>query len=207
MALIAFGCFFSLATFGPGYHPVAGRPGSPGARAQTTAILRFRANRRGGRGRGIGGLKQADFKANILITQSNQETEKWVLMPAADRPGAGRLRQLIPGKKYYLPIVVTDYAFPASEQMYLTAHVRFISPTGKILFGAAKVSGALAPDPRSPSVIVLNPVMDITSDPSDPLGTYTVRVTITDHVHSTYARAEEQFQLVPEPSAESRAGK
>jgi hypothetical protein len=155
----------------------------------------------------LSGLTEANFKANILITESHAETEKWVLMPAADRPGAGRLRQLVPGKKYYLPFVVTDYPWPASEQMNLTAHVRFISPAGRILFGAAKFSETIAPDPRSPSVIVLNPVMDITSDPGDPLGTYTVRVTITDHIHSVFAKAEEQFQLVPEAGAESKAGK
>jgi hypothetical protein len=37
----------------------------------------------------IAGLKEGDFHANILITDSNASIEKWVLMPAADQPGAG----------------------------------------------------------------------------------------------------------------------
>jgi hypothetical protein len=153
------------------------------------------------------GLKEGSFKANVLITDSHAAIGKWVLMPAADRPGAGRIRQVIRDKKFYLPFVVTDYPSPASEKMNLTAHVRMISPDGKTQFEAAKFSEALAPDPRSPSVIVLNPVMDITFDAGDLSGTYTIRVTITDHVHSAYAKAEEQFQLVPETGADGKAEK
>jgi len=142
------------------------------------------------------GLKEGTFKANILITDSHAAIERWVLMSAADRPNSGRLRELIPDKKFYVPFVVTDYPFSASEKMDLTAHVRLISPDGKTKFDAPELSGAIGPDPRSPSVIVLNPVMDITFETSDPPGTYTIRVTITDHVHSAYAKTEEQFQFI-----------
>ena len=97
------------------------------------------------------GLTEANFKANILITESHAAAEKWVLMPAADRPGAGRIRQVTRGKKYYLPFVVTDYPFPASEKMNLTAHVRFISPAGKTLFASAKWSETIAPTRDPPA--------------------------------------------------------
>ena len=147
------------------------------------------------------GLKEATFKTNILITESHAAIEKWVLMPEAGRAGAGRIRQATPGKKYYLPFVVTDYPWPASERMYLTAHVRLVSPAGKTLFVAAKFSGALGPDPKSPSVIVLNPVMDLTFDADDAPGMYTILVTVKDGVHSVYAKAEEQLQLIPGTSA------
>ncbi|HMD96106.1 MAG TPA: hypothetical protein VKM93_02080 [Terriglobia bacterium] len=153
------------------------------------------------------GLKEGSFKANILITDSHAAIERWVLMSATDRPNAGRLRELIPDKKFYLPFVVTDYPFSASEKMDLTARVRLISPDGKTKFAAPRFSGAIAPDPRSPSVIVLNPVMDITFDTSDPPSTYTVRVTITDHVHSAYAKAEEQFQFILAKGRKGEAAK
>ncbi len=150
------------------------------------------------------GLKEADFKANILITDSHDAIEKSVLTPDADRAGTGRIRQVTTGKKYYLPFVVTGYKWPASERMTLIAHVRLISPDGKTQFEAPAFSRTIAADPRSPSVIVLNPVMDYTLDSSDLPGTYTIRVTITDRVHSVYAKAEEQFQLIPQnsPAAE-----
>ena len=155
----------------------------------------------------IAGLKEGDFHANILITDSKDSVEKWVLMPAADRPGAGRFREVTRDKKFYVPFVVTEYAFPASEKMELNAHIRFISPTGKTLFDAPHISGAERPDPRSPHTIVLNPVMDLTFDSKDVPGTYTLRVTITDHAHSTYAKAEEKFQLLDGTTARGDLGK
>jgi hypothetical protein len=151
------------------------------------------------------GLTPANFKANILINESKAETEKWVLMPEAARAGAGRIRQVTTDKKYYLPFVVTGYTWPATEKMSLTARVRFISPVGKIIYASAKWSETIAPDPKSPSVIVLNPVMDITFDHNDVPGTYTIRIMITDHVHSTYAKAEEKLQLIQGTSAEGKA--
>lgn len=153
------------------------------------------------------GLKEGNFKANILITDSHNAIERWVLMPEANREGAGRIRQVTTGKKYYLPFVVTDYKWPASERMTLTAHVSLISPEGKTLFECPTASRTIFADPRSPSVIVLNPVMDYTLDSSDIPGTYTIRVTITDHVHSAYAKAEEQFQLIQGASAEEETAK
>jgi hypothetical protein len=144
----------------------------------------------------IAGLKEGDFQARILITDSHAAIEKWVLLPVAERSRAGRIREVAPGKKIYLPFVVTNYAFPTSEKMNLTAHIRLLSPDGKTIFDKPSFSGAIQPDPRSPSTIVLNPVMDITFDSHDLPGTYTIRVTITDHVHSAYAKAEEQFRLI-----------
>jgi hypothetical protein len=155
----------------------------------------------------IAGLKEGSFKANILITDSRAAIERWVLMSAADRANAGRFRELIPDRKFHLPFVVTDYPFSASEKMDLTAHVRLISPDGKTEFDAPRFCEVIAPDPRSPSVIVLNPVMDITFDTSDLPGTYTIRVTITDHVHSAYAKAEEQFQLIRAKGQKEEAAK
>lgn len=144
---------------------------------------------------GAAGLSTS-FQANILITDSKSAIEKWVLLPVANRPGAGRLHQVTPGMKIYLPFVVTNYNFPASENMNLTAHVRISGPDGKTLLDEPRMSGAIKPDPRSPNVIVLNPVIDLTFDASDLPGTYTIRVTIADNVHGTDASAEETFQLI-----------
>jgi len=152
-------------------------------------------------------LKEATFKANILITDSHAAIDKWVLMSPADRPNAGRLRRLALDKPFYFPFVVTDYPWPATDRMKLTARVRVISPDGKIMHEEPEISGAIASDPRTPSVIVLNPVMNITFDTTDLPGAYTVSVTITDHVHSVYAKAEEQFQLTATKEAKRGAAK
>jgi hypothetical protein len=142
------------------------------------------------------GLKEAPFHANILLVDSKSAAEKWVLMPAADKPGAGRMRQVGAGEKIYVPFVVTDYPFPATEKMDLTVHIRFLSPEGKVLLEKPDFSETIAPDPKSPHLIVLNPVTEITFDSHDLPGTYTFRLTIVDHVHSTYAKAEEKIELI-----------
>ena len=38
--------------------------------------------------------------------------------------------------------------------------------------------------------------MDVTFDAGDLPGTYTFRLTVVDHVHSTYAKAEEKIELI-----------
>jgi len=84
---------------------------------------------------------------------------------------------------------------------------RLISPDGKTLFDRPRFLETIGADPRSPSVIVMMPVMNITFDTTDLPGTYTIRVTVTDHVHSAYAEAEEEFQLIKGKSAEGEAAK
>ena len=48
--------------------------------------------------------------------------------------------------------------------------------------------------------------MDVTFEKTDLPGSYTILVSITDHVHNTYAKAREQFQLVSSTSDKSKAG-
>ena len=142
------------------------------------------------------GLKEGGFHVDILLMDSKDSVLKWVLMPAADRPNAGRIRQVTRDKKIYVPFVVTDYPFPVSEKMNLTAHIRFLSPQSKVLLESPTFSETIGADPRSPHTIVLNPVMDVTFDAGDLPGTYTFRLTVVDHVHSTYAKAEEKIELI-----------
>jgi hypothetical protein len=146
----------------------------------------------------IAGLKGDQFHANILFVDSKAAIEKWVLLPPADKPGAGRMRQVTPGKQFHVAFVVTDYRYPASESMDLRAHIRVVSPQGKVVHEEPKFSEITGADPRSPSVIVMNPVMDLTFTPHDPPGKYEFQVTIVDHVHSSYAKAEEKIELVQE---------
>lgn len=142
------------------------------------------------------GLKPAEFHANILLTDSKTAIEKWVLMPAAEQSNAGRIRRVTRDKKIYVPFVVSEYPYPVTEKMDLIAHIRFISPTGKVLLESPKFSENVGVDPRSPQTIVLNPVMDMAFDARDVPGTYTLRMTIMDRVHNTYAKAEEKIELV-----------
>jgi hypothetical protein len=142
-------------------------------------------------------LSKHVFTANILFMDSKEAIEKWVLSPLLPRPGTGLVRQVKPGMKFYMPFVVTNYRFP-NENMYLSAQLRITDPEGKTIFEAPKVSGAVRRDPRSPHVIVLNPVMDLTFDEADQPGTYMIRVMVFDHAHNVSASTEASIELVKE---------
>ena len=144
----------------------------------------------------IAGLKEGGFHLDLLLMDSKGSVLKWVSLPAADRPSAGRIRRVTRNQKIYVPFVVTDYPFPVSEKMKLTAHIRLLSPQGKVLLDNPTFSETIGADPRSPHIIVLNPVMDVTFDSSNLFGTYTFRLSVVDHVHSTYAKAEEKIELI-----------
>jgi hypothetical protein len=150
----------------------------------------------------MAGKKEAEFHANILIVDSKSVIEKWVLLPAAERAKSGRFHQVPTGKKFFFPFVVTDYPYPATEKTDLSAHIRVLSPAGRVLLDQPAYSQTVTADPRSPHTIVLNPVMDITFDPKDTPGVYTFRLTVVDRVHATYSKAEEKLEIVP-PSKES----
>jgi hypothetical protein len=136
-----------------------------------------------------------DFKANLLITESNAEIQKWVLATPAERAVSGRKRTLEIDTRYLLPAVVTDYT-PDSKQILFTADYEMLGPGGKVYFQKTAFSSAQAYDPKSPSVIVLNPVLNLTFDKNDTPGKYTIRITVKDHLKGTVSRAEEQVTLV-----------
>jgi hypothetical protein len=144
----------------------------------------------------IAGLKEGGFHLDLLLMDSKGSVLKWVSLPPADRPSAGRIRRVTRNQKIYVPFVVTDYPFPVSEKMNLTTHIRLLSPQDKVLLDNPTFSETIGADPRSPHIIVLNPVMDVTFDSSNLFGTYTFRLSVVDHVHSTYAKAEEKIELI-----------
>jgi hypothetical protein len=141
------------------------------------------------------GPPAANFKANLLIAQSNAEIEKWVLATPAERAVSGRKRSLEIDTKYLLPSVVTDYT-PDSKQIEFTSDYEILGPGGKIIFSKTEFAAAQAYDPKSPSVIVLNPVMNLTFDKDDTPGKYIIRITVKDHLKGAVSRAEEQITLV-----------
>jgi hypothetical protein len=137
----------------------------------------------------------ANFKANLLIAESNAEIEKWVRATPAERAASGRKRTLEIDTKYLLPAVVTGYT-PDSKQILFTADYEMLGPGGKVYFQKTEFSSAQAYDPRSPSVIVLNPVLNLTFDKNDTPGKYIIRITVNDHLKGTVSLAEEQVTLV-----------
>ena len=133
------------------------------------------------------------FGANVLIVKSHAEIESWVTTePARRRGNVGRARSVTRGTKYYLPVVAT---FPQSQEgrrIALVADLEIVAPNGK----AARIPGCCSAnraDPRAPATIVLQPVVDLTLDATDPNGEYKVRVMLNNGKETVVS--EETFRL------------
>lgn len=137
--------------------------------------------------------QEQTFQAHILIEDSHAAIEKWVRSQPSERRGDhGRLRTVSRGVKIYFPIVATDYKSSVSGRINIAADLEIVSPNGKVI-AFKKCCGAIGGDPRTPGLVVLNPVIDLTFDPDDPSGTYTARATVTDG--SSTATARESFRV------------
>jgi hypothetical protein len=133
------------------------------------------------------------FQANLLITRSHSEIEQWVKLDPAKRQGnVGRLRTVKRDEKLYVPIVATFAESQVGQPIQLSADFELLGPNGR----SDKVAAccmANQVDPRAPSTIVLNPVIDITFDAGDANGEYTVIVRLTNG--REVATAREKLQL------------
>lgn len=133
------------------------------------------------------------FQVHILISDSHAAIEKWVLTPPSERGGdRERLRSVSKGKTIYLPVIATGYKPSESGRINFTADLEIVSPNGKVT-AFKKCCSANRGDPRTPGLVVLNPVLHIVFDPDDPPGTYTARATVTDG--SRTATARESFRV------------
>jgi hypothetical protein len=130
-------------------------------------------------------------KASILIVDSHAAIAKWVLAPGDG--DIGRLRKVALGKKIYTPIVVTGLNTTEFGRPGIVADMEFVAPDGKVLHSIKKCCGSNRGDPRTPGLVVLNPVLDYESEPGDPLGRYELRATVTYNGDTFTAR--ESFEV------------
>jgi len=137
-----------------------------------------------------GALQQ--IKASILIVDSKDAIANWAMNPAGG--DAGRIRSVPVGQKLFVPVVVTGLQTTDFGRPGIIADMQFISPDGKVFFNGSRCCSAILGDPRTPGLAVLNPVLDLTFDAGDPLGTYEIRATVT--YNNSTARTSEKFALV-----------
>jgi hypothetical protein len=132
------------------------------------------------------------FTANILIVRSHDDIASWVVMNPAKRQGdVGRLRAVTRGMKIHLPVIATFADSQVGQKIALRAVLQIISPTGNTFLGTRCFANQV--DPRAPRTIVLEPVLNMTFDSTDPLGEYRVRASI--HRGNEVAVATETFRL------------
>ena len=133
------------------------------------------------------------LEASILIVDSQDAIAAWVKEPKSG--DIGRMRKATAGQKLFVPIVVTGLRTTEFGQPGIGADMQFVAPSGKVIFNGRKCCGANRGDQRTPGLVVLNPVLDFTTEDGDPLGTYEVRATVT--YGGRTATASEKFVLEP----------
>ena len=134
------------------------------------------------------------LRVQLLVVGSNADIETWLAMPEkARKPGSERLRQVHRGQLLLVPIVVTNFVASSKGTVAISAEFQLISPTGTVAYSKQfEVNGV--PDKRTPGLMVLNPIMNVTSEATDSLGWYIARVKVTNGAGT--AQAEERFELV-----------
>jgi hypothetical protein len=133
------------------------------------------------------------FGANILIVKSHSDIENWVkLEPAKRRGDVGRVRTVTREVKFYLPIVATFSQSQVDQRVALMADMEIFGPGGKSQ-KLLRCCFADRVDPRAPTIVVLNPVIDITFEATDPSGEYRVRARINNGRDTVVA--DEIFRL------------
>ena len=133
--------------------------------------------------------ERESFSANVLIVKAHTDIDHWVKLEPAKRGGdIGRVRSVARGVKFHLPIVATFSRSQVGQRVALLADLEIVAPDGKVqkLVGCCLANHV---DPRAPTTIVLNPVLDITFDAADPSGEYIVRAKI-DNGKETAVAAE-----------------
>jgi hypothetical protein len=137
--------------------------------------------------------QEQSFRAHVLIVDSHEAIQKWVLSPPARRGGDnGRLRTVVKGTRIYLPLIASGYKPTKSGELHFAADLEIVAPDGKVTL-LKDCCAAERGDPRTPGLVVLNPVIDISFDSGDPAGTYSARATVRDGSHT--ATASETFRV------------
>ena len=137
--------------------------------------------------------KAVSFHANVLVVKSKADIEDWVKRaPKGRGKDLGRLRVVARGVKLYLPIVATFARSQVGERIALVADMEVSGPGGRHQ-KLPSCCFANRVDPRAPATIVLEPIVDVTFDATDPSGDYTVRATIDNGEQTAVTR--ETFRL------------
>ena len=145
----------------------------------------------------------AQLQAHVLIVENEGQVNSWLVAPPAQRAGnTYRMRQVPVGKKIMMPVVVTGAQSAAGEQR-ITADFELLAPDGKVVASAPGCCRGLVRAGDPPAPIVLQPMIDVTADPGDMPGEYSVRYTVSDGKGKV--TTVEKFNLAAVPGRAPRA--
>ncbi len=138
----------------------------------------------------------AAFNANLVCARSHAEIEKWVFSTLDGEQPDAAPESVRMNQKFHLAFIVDSFEAPARKPVDLLANLKMVDPNGKTVMTVPKAAFANMQDPRAPGIVVLQPIMAITFDKTDPVGTYTFESSILDRSRGVSAFATTSIELV-----------
>ena len=140
-------------------------------------------------------LRKGDFDANLVITSSEEKFREWLSATPDQREKHAKSQKFRPGQKGYLVLVLTNYKLDPDQDVNLTADLSLIAPDGKLVYQHRDLGKSAWGHPRQ-GYLAIEPHVDFVFDRTDRPGTYTYRVTVSDHARGGVVTAEEKVVLV-----------
>ncbi|MEP7067610.1 MAG: hypothetical protein ABI789_00155 [Usitatibacter sp.] len=126
------------------------------------------------------GAQTEAMRAGAIPIESMDDFVRWVQQKPAPQGVFPRVKVATTGKKVYFPIVVSGLRPPEHGEIRLVGDFEILAPDGKAIVSAKQCCKFTITDHPEFRSAVLGPVFDLTFDPGDPKGSYTVRVSVTD---------------------------
>ena len=125
-------------------------------------------------------------KVSVVAVESTDDFKSWLGKPidparaasAATYPG--RLSQLPVGRKTQLPILITGLPSPAPQEMRLVADVEILGTDGRPLGTSPRCCQATIAKGSNERAVLLPSTVIIEPEKGRRIGSYTVRVSVTD---------------------------
>lgn len=129
-------------------------------------------------------------KVGVVAVESVDDFRAWLGKPVDPARAAspatypGRLAQLPFGRKTQLPIVVTGLPSQAAQEMRLVADVEILGTDGRSLGVSRQCCQAIVARGSSERAVLLTSTVNVEPEAGHRKGSYTVRVSVTDGMHT-----------------------
>lgn len=144
--------------------------------------------------------QQSPVELTVMPVDSMDGFMAWLKSPQGMFP---RMKEALPGKKVWFPIVVTGLHPPAHGEMRLVADLELFAPDGHSLASMPQCCSYTITDRPDILTAVLGPTMNVEFDAREPKGVYTVRVSVNDG--SGTLKASNTFRLGGAAAADDAA--
>lgn len=160
---------------------------------------------------GVARAQQEALKVDVIAVESVDDFQSWLQKAiAAAQQGTPMperyppsLKSIPVGKKVHFPILVGNLHPPAQGVVELVADLELLGPDGKAISVQQRCCSFRIENRPDYRTVMLAPTVNMTMDPGDVQGTYTVRVSVTDGTRS--AGATETIRFGEEPGPSQRA--